>query len=65
MSCSDALGFCATTIMLFQRKGNRPAPMNRTIRKPLSFNNWDSVLYDQNLMWPPSQNGLRCASHCW
>src|SRR6476661_8576513 len=42
--------FCATTIMLFQRKGNRPAPMNRTTRKPLSFNNWDRVLYDQNLM---------------
>ena len=36
--------------MLFQRKGTLPAPMNRTMRNPLLFNNRQSVLYDQNLM---------------
>ena len=35
----SACGFCATTIMLFHRKGNRPAPMNRRTRKSVSFNN--------------------------
>src|SRR5437764_7148755 len=56
-------GFCATTIMLFHRRGNRPAPMNRTTRNPSSFSRCESVLRDQNLMCPPSQNGVRCESH--
>jgi hypothetical protein len=47
---SGACGFCATTIMLFQRKGNLPAPMKRTTWKPPSFNNCERVLRDQNLM---------------
>src|SRR5437764_12958150 len=56
-------GFCATMIMLFHRRGTRPAPINRPTRKSSSFNKWTSVLRDQNLMWPPSQNGVRCESH--
>jgi hypothetical protein len=50
LSLAIPCGFCATMIMLFHRKGNLPAPMNRTTRKPASFNSCERVLRDQNLM---------------
>src|SRR4030095_1779524 len=61
--CDHPEGRSPAMIMLFQSRGRRPAPRNCRLQKPDSRNSADKVRLLQNLICPPSDSGLTCASN--